>query len=95
MPSLYIEDAVRVFTEQQEKLRVELEQVQASARRIERLPGAEKQRSDERVRDMKRVIAALGAAVSTALGELDGTPSLADYPAADLGAEPAAAGQES
>jgi ribosomal protein S8 len=84
MPSTYIEDAVRVFTEQQEKLRVELEQVQASARRIDRLPGVEKQSSEERVQDMKRVIAALGAAVSTALGEPVGTSSLAGCPAADF-----------
>jgi hypothetical protein len=85
MPSAYIEDAVRAFTEQQEKLRVELEQVQASARRIDRLPGAVSQRSEERVQDMKRMIAALGAAVSTALGEPVGTSSLAGYPAADFG----------
>jgi hypothetical protein len=85
MPSVYIEDAVRAFTTQQEKLRVELEQVQARAHRLDRLPGAANQRSEERIQDMKRMIAALGAAVSTALGEPVATSSLAGYPAADCG----------
>ena len=94
MPSTYIEDAVRLFTTQQEKLRVELEQVQASARRIDRLPGVEKQSAEQRVQDMKRVIAALGAAVSTALGEPVPAPSLAGYPGADFSEAGGAAGQE-
>ena len=62
MPSAYIEDIVRTFTTQQEKLRVELEQLQASARRL-RHPPPGGNSPEERIGDMKCVIAALGAAV--------------------------------
>jgi uncharacterized membrane protein YccC len=64
MPSAYIEDTVRAFTTRQEKLRVELEQLQASARRLPRQP-ASGSAPEERIREVKRVIAALGAAVKT------------------------------
>ena len=62
MASAYIEDIVRAFTTQQEKLRVELEQLQASARRLRRPPSGGNS-PEERIGEIKCVIAALGAAV--------------------------------
>ncbi|HEY1637447.1 MAG TPA: hypothetical protein VGF62_02900 [Rhizomicrobium sp.] len=62
MPDAYIEDLQRALTTQQEKLRVEFEQLQASARRLSRPPESGTAPA-QRISEMKNAIAALGAAV--------------------------------
>ena len=64
MPSSYIEDTIRAFTTQREKLRVELEQLEASAQRLRR-PLASGSSPADRICDVKRGIAPLGSAVNT------------------------------
>lgn len=63
MPTAYVEDVARAFSDQQQKLRVELEQLQASARRLRQAQSGIS--AEERICDLKQVIAALGAALST------------------------------
>jgi small-conductance mechanosensitive channel len=62
MPNAYIEDLQRTLTTQQEKLRVELEQLQASARRLSRPPESGTAPA-QRIAEVRGAIAALGAAV--------------------------------
>jgi len=62
MSNAYIEDLQRVLTTQQEKLRVELEQLQASTRRLPR-PPENGSAPAQRIAEVKGAIAALGAAV--------------------------------
>jgi hypothetical protein len=65
--SARLEDTVRLWADQQYKLRLELEQVEASAARVGVLSGAGNGSPPvQRIDDIRRIILALDAAIETA-----------------------------
>jgi hypothetical protein len=64
---LSIEDLVRSWSDQQDKLRIELEQVEASASRIVEVDGQPRP-AFQHIEDIRLAVAALSAAIKVAQG---------------------------